>query len=76
MSDRKARTTKMDTLFEQMSAVLTALQDNSLTPKESEEILEELHDRCALLRAGSNGKGVSVPARGEAPSAQLDQPQA
>jgi len=76
MSDRIARTKKMDALFAQMSAVLNALQDNSLTPRESEEILEELHDRCALLRAGSNGKGVSPTARGEALSAQLDQPQA
>lgn len=57
MSDRIARTNKMEALFAQMSAVLTALQDNSLTPLESEEILEELHDRCALLRAGSNGQG-------------------
>lgn len=58
MPDKTARTEKMDALFGQMSAVLTALQDNSLTPTESEEILEELHDRCALLRsAHSAGAG-------------------
>jgi len=34
MSDRIARTNKMEALFAQMSAVLTALQDNSLTPLE------------------------------------------
>ena len=74
MSDRIARTNKMEALFAQMSAVLTALQDNSLTPLESEEILEELHDRCALLRAGSNGQGGSRDVRGNAPLAEVSQP--